>query len=99
MWIQISPKTSFRVLRFVGSGLGFWPVKKIDGLCYLALDYWFWFSLSNYIIIMVPLSYGLYINRKNVIVASYSWMEVIGYIEAIAILVFSKCQRSRLKVC
>ena len=95
----IPPETSFRGLRFVGTSLGFWPLKKTSEKWFLKLDYWFWFPLLNYVLIMFPLCYGFCLNRNNIVALSYSWLEVVGFIEVIAVIVFSKYKRSRLQVC
>ncbi|KAL7295617.1 hypothetical protein TKK_0010981 [Trichogramma kaykai] len=89
---------SYRVLSFLGKSLTIWPLDRgqSKGLGLLLNCFW-WFYLLNYVAILVPTFYGLYNNRRNIVSASYSWIESTVFTEAIAVMIFSRWQRSRLE--
>ncbi|CAB0032854.1 unnamed protein product [Trichogramma brassicae] len=91
---------SYRVLSFLGKSLTIWPLDRgqSKGLALLLSCFW-WFYLLNYVAILVPTLYGLYVNRRNIVSASYSWIESTVFTEATAVMIFSRWQRSRLEVC
>ncbi|NP_001177499.1 odorant receptor 56 [Nasonia vitripennis] len=96
MSVYISPNRSFRVLRFLGTHLRIWPDdnKKWN----FKTDVFFWFCVINYVLLLLPLFNALYLNRKNVVAASNTWIEVSGYAEVLAAFIYSKYKRVQLYV-
>lgn len=97
MTIDISPKTIYTILRVTAQCLGVWPLTVKRG--FFNIDYIFWFCLLNHMLVLLFSMYGLYVNRSNIVAASYSWIEVGGFIEVVAVLIFSKYKKSCLQVC
>ncbi|OXU21333.1 hypothetical protein TSAR_003960 [Trichomalopsis sarcophagae] len=92
----IVPHRSFRVLRFLGTHLRIWP--DDNKKCNFKTDVFFWFCVINYVLLLLPLFNALYLNRKNVVAASNTWIEVSGYAEVLAAFIYSKYKRVQLYV-
>ncbi|OXU21334.1 hypothetical protein TSAR_003961 [Trichomalopsis sarcophagae] len=94
--IYVSPKKSFRVLRFVGIILRVWPVN--DKKWNYRTDIFFWFCIINCALLWVPLCNALYLNHKNVVTAAISWIEVSWFAEITFVLIYSKYKKLQLYV-
>lgn len=88
-----SPNNRFRLVRFLGVILCTWPIDF--KLAYTTL---WWFYVANHASMLVPTLRAFVKNLPNVVMATYSWLEMMIIIECLTILVYTRVVNASLGV-
>ena len=61
-------------------------------------DALWWFYLTNHVLVLIPTVCAVRNNINNIVMVTYSWIEISFIIEYIIVLIHSKLTKSSMQV-